>query len=67
METAQLNKLHKQPLFSIYNLPIPWRELISRPIEPNSTQGCQMAYFQTKKSQFGLILEGLAKEDVGKF
>jgi hypothetical protein len=30
-------------------------------------QGCQMAYFQTKKLQFGEILEGLAIEDVGIF
>jgi hypothetical protein len=30
-------------------------------------QGCQMVYFQTKKSQFGSILVGLAMEDVGIF
>jgi hypothetical protein len=30
-------------------------------------QGCQMEYFQTKKSQFGSILEGLAMEDVEIF
>jgi hypothetical protein len=30
-------------------------------------QGCQIAYFLTKKKQFGLILEGLGMEDVGIF
>jgi hypothetical protein len=30
-------------------------------------QGCQMAFFQTKKSHFGQILEGLAIEGVGIF
>jgi hypothetical protein len=30
-------------------------------------QGCQMVYFKTKKSQFGLILDGLTVEDVGLF
>jgi hypothetical protein len=30
-----------------------------------SNQGCQMVYFQTKKSKFGLILKGLIMEDVG--
>jgi hypothetical protein len=30
-------------------------------------QGCQMVYFQTKKSQFGYILEGLGIESVGIF
>jgi hypothetical protein len=30
-------------------------------------QGCQMVSFQTKKSQFGKILEGLAMENLGIF
>jgi hypothetical protein len=30
-------------------------------------QGCQMAYFQNEKSQFGQFLGGLAMEDVGIF
>jgi hypothetical protein len=30
-------------------------------------QGCQMAYFSNQKSRCGLILEGLASEDVGIF
>jgi hypothetical protein len=30
-------------------------------------QGCQMAYFQTQKSQFEYILEGLAMEEVDIF
>jgi hypothetical protein len=29
--------------------------------------GCQMVLFQTTKSQFGQILEGLAIEDAGIF
>jgi hypothetical protein len=31
----------------------------------NPKQGCEVVYFQTKKSQFGYILEGVAMEDVG--
>jgi hypothetical protein len=30
-------------------------------------QGCQIVYFQTKKSQFGYILEGPGMENVGIF
>jgi hypothetical protein len=30
-------------------------------------RGCQMVYFQTQKSQFGLILEEIEMEDVGIF
>jgi hypothetical protein len=33
----------------------------------NRKQGCQMAYFHTKKSQFGYMLEGLEMENVGIF
>jgi hypothetical protein len=31
------------------------------------TQGCQMAYFQTKNPTLGKFLKGLAMEDVGLF
>jgi hypothetical protein len=33
----------------------------------NPRQGCQMVYFQTKNSQFGYILEGLAIEELSTF
>jgi hypothetical protein len=47
------------------------RTLNSRPFsyqqQSGLEQGCQMVYFQTKRSQFGKILEGLAMVDVGIF
>jgi hypothetical protein len=41
--------------------------LRARQLESARTQGCQMVYFKTKKSKFGLIIEGLRIENVGIF
>jgi hypothetical protein len=43
---------------------LPFNRVRVNEIDTLSTQGCQMVSFQTKKYQFGYILEDLGMENV---
>jgi hypothetical protein len=73
-KTAQSKQAPNRWIFAQSGHPVTGLKSISSSYDTNSkmlilstalVRGCQMAYFQTQKSQFGYILQDLAVEDFG--